>query len=153
VSGSDASALSEELVAIMAGLRRVLRRRLRPTLPGTALRGAQLELLQLVESQPGIGVAAAGRALHLAPNSVSTLATELVEQGLLVRRSAPQDRRATRLCLTPQASQRLAAWRQARGELVTTGLAALTETERRALAAALPALRALLAALEAEEER
>ena len=84
---------------------------------------------------------------------MSTLATELVEQGLLVRRSALQDRRATRLCLTPQASQRLAAWRQARSELVTTGLAALTEADRRALAAALPALRALLAALEAEEER
>lgn len=153
MTSSEASTLSEELVAIMTGLRRVLRRRLRGLLPGTPLRAAQLELLQLVEAQPGIGIAAAGRALHLAANSVSTLATELVELGLLVRQCAPQDRRAARLCLTPQATQRLAAWRQARAELVTTGLAALTQTERQALAAALPALRALLAALDPGEGR
>lgn len=145
-------ALSEELVSIMTALRRVLRRRLRSTLPGAPLRGAQLELLQLVERQPGIGVAAAGRALHLAANSVSTLATELIDQGLLVRRSTPQDRRAAQLCLTPQATQRLAAWRRARAELVATALAALADADRQALVRALPALRVLLAALDTKEE-
>ena len=64
------------------------------------MRGAQLELLQLVEAEPGVGVAAAARSLHLAGNSVSTLVNQLVEADLLQRAVDPDDRRAARLHLT-----------------------------------------------------
>jgi len=69
----------------MAALRRLVRRRLRSVVAGPPLRGAQVELLQVIEKQPGIGIAPAGRALHLAANSVSTLVNQLIDLGMLVR--------------------------------------------------------------------
>ena len=153
MTGLEQVVLSEELMTTMAALRRLVRRRLRPVMPGPPLRGAQVELLQVVERQPGIGIAPAGRALQLAANSVSTLVNQLVDQGMLVRQADPDDRRAARLWLTEAATQRLAAWRHARVELVTGGVAGLSVADRQALAQALPALRALLVALEAGEQR
>ncbi|MBV9142546.1 MAG: winged helix-turn-helix transcriptional regulator [Pseudonocardiales bacterium] len=137
----------------IAALRRLVHRRLRSVVPDPPLRGAQVELLQVIKKQPGIGIAPAGRALHLAANSVSTLVNQLIDQGMLVRQTDPDDRRAARLWLTEAATQRLAAWRQARVELVADGVAGLSVADRQALAQALPALRALLVALDAEEER
>jgi DNA-binding MarR family transcriptional regulator len=134
-----------------AALRRVLRRQLRATLPGRPLRGAQLELLQLVEAQPGIGVAAAARALHLAGNSVSTLVNQLVTAGLLHRGADPADRRVARLELTDAARARLTAWRHARGRLIETALDRMTEPDRAAVEAALPALGRLVRLLEEED--
>jgi DNA-binding MarR family transcriptional regulator len=153
MTGLEQVVLGEELMTTMAALRRLVRRRLRPVMPGPPLRGAQVELLQVVERQPGIGIAPAGRALQLAANSVSTLVNQLIDQGMLVRQTDPDDRRAARLWLTEAATQRLAAWRQARVELVAGGVAGLSVADRQALAQALPALRALLVALEAGQRR
>jgi DNA-binding MarR family transcriptional regulator len=143
--------LSEELITIMAALRRLIQRRLRTTMSGPPLRGAHLELLELIQKQPGIGIAPAGRALHLAANSVSTLVNQLIDMGMLVRQTSPDDRRAARLWLTETAKQRLAACRQARVELIERTVAGLSSAERRALAQALPALRSLLGALDAAD--
>ena len=96
---------ADELMGLAAGLRRVVRRRLRAQLPGPALRGAQLELLQLVEAEPGVGVAAAARSLHLAGNTVSTLVNQLVAAGMVHRAVDPADRRAARLTLTDAARE------------------------------------------------
>ncbi|WP_028924056.1 MarR family winged helix-turn-helix transcriptional regulator [Pseudonocardia acaciae] len=142
--------LAEELMGGVAALRRVVRRRLRGTVPGPALSGAQLELLRFVETEPGTGVAAAARALRLAGNSVSTLVNQLVARGLLDREVDPADRRAVRLVLTDAAASRLAAWRAARSELVGAALDRLPADDRAAVRAALPALRRLLAELEEE---
>ncbi|HWR46619.1 MAG TPA: MarR family winged helix-turn-helix transcriptional regulator [Pseudonocardiaceae bacterium] len=149
----DQTVLGEELMTTMAVLRRLVRRRLRSMVPGPPLRGAHVELLQVIEKQPGIGIGPAGRALHLAANSVSTLVNQLIDQGMLVRQTAPDDRRAARLWLTEAATQRLAAWHQARVDLLAGGVAGLPVADRQALARALPALRALLVALDAGEER
>jgi DNA-binding MarR family transcriptional regulator len=145
----DAAVLGDELMTTIAALRRLVRRRLRSAASGPRLRGAQVELLQVIEKQPGIGIASAGRCLQLAANSVSTLVNQLIDLGMLVRDTAPEDRRAARLWLTGAATQRLAAWRQARIELVTGAMEGLSVADRQALARALPALRALLAALDA----
>lgn len=139
-------------MATIAALRRLVRRRLRSAVPGPSLRGAHLELLEVIEKQPGIGIASAGRALHLAPNSVSTLVNQLIDLGMLVREPDPGDRRAARLWLTEAATQRMAAGRQARMELMARVVADVSDTEREALAQALPALRALLAALDSLED-
>lgn len=132
------------MIATTAALRRLVRRKVRPAMPGPALRGAHVELLLAVESEPGLGVAAAARTLHLAANSVSTLVNELTDAGMLLREPDPGDRRAARLYLTEAARTRLVAWRQARAELVGGGLARLPAPDREAIARALPALRALL---------
>ncbi|GDY31183.1 MarR family winged helix-turn-helix transcriptional regulator [Gandjariella thermophila] len=138
-----ATVLADELMAAVAGLRRLIRRRLRDRWPGERLRGAEVELLRVVEDQPGIGVAAAARELHLAGNSVSTLVNRLVDAGLLSRETDPSDRRAARLRLTPAAAHRLTAWRQARSELVGRALAGLDAADVEAIEQALPALRRL----------
>jgi DNA-binding MarR family transcriptional regulator len=146
---TDPALLGDELMRVTAALRRLVRRRLRPTLADPPVRGAQLELLWVVEETPGIGVAAAARALRLAANSVSTLVNQLLELDLLTRQPDPDDRRAVRLHLTAAAARRLAGWRAARSELVGAGVAALSAADQEALARALPALAALLTTLEA----
>ena len=135
---------ADELMGLAAGLRRVVRRRLRAELPGPALRGAQLELLQLVEAEPGVGVAAAARSLHLAGNTVSTLVNQLVAADMVHREVDPADRRAARLSLTDAARGRLARWRSARGVLVAEAMGRLPAADVAALEAALPALKSLV---------
>jgi DNA-binding MarR family transcriptional regulator len=144
----DHEALAEALTAQLNGVRRVLRRRVRADLGVPALTGSQVELLRLVESAPGIGVSAAAQQLHLAGNSVSTLVNQLTEAALLRRERDPTDRRSARLFLTPAAESRLTAWRAARISLVAGALSALDAGERDALAAAIPALSRLAAALD-----
>jgi DNA-binding MarR family transcriptional regulator len=145
---ADPEVLGDELMRTITAMRRLVRRRLRPAMPGPRLRGAQVELLRAVEAEPGIGVAAAARALHLAPNSVSTLVNQLVDAGMLTRDTDPDDRRVARLRLTGAAAERLGAWRQARVELVGKGIAQLATGDIAALKRALPALRSLMSILD-----
>lgn len=144
-------AVGDELMSVLVGLRRRVRRRLRPEAPGPKLRGAQVELLRAVEEQSGIGVRGAAETLHLAPNSVSTLVNQLVAMGMLERHPDPDDRRAAQLQLTDLAEHRLAYWRKARSELVGAGVAQLPEADQEALQQALPALRQLLVNLSVDE--
>jgi DNA-binding MarR family transcriptional regulator len=141
------SDLADELMRRVTGLRRVVRQRLREQWSGPPLRGSQVELLQVVEESPGIGVAAAARALHLAGNSVSALAGQLIDLGYLRRETDAADRRAARLYLTPVATKRLLRWRAARAALVADGIADLSTEDRHDIERALPALGRLTAAL------
>lgn len=84
-----------------------------------------------------------------APNTASTLVQRLVAAGLLEREPDAADRRAMRLRLTPAAHARIDAWRQRRQEVLDHALAGLRPADREGLRAGLPALRALLAELEA----
>lgn len=140
-------AFAAELTAVTHALRRVVRRRLANDVPGPVLPAAQVELLLVVEAEPGIGVAAAARALHLAGNSVSALVNLLVDVGLLRRQTDPADRRAAKLYLTPAARHRLDRWRAARVEVVDAALDRLDADDQELLFAALPALRRLLDAM------
>ena len=149
----DATMLGDELMSTVVALRRLVRRRVRSVVPGPPLRGAQMELLRVIEQQPGIGIAPAARVLQLAANTVSTLVDQLIDLGMLIRDTDPDDRRAAQLRLTEAATQRLAAGRQARAELMAGVVAGLSVAEREALAQALPALRALLVALDPGEGR
>ncbi|MFG2133677.1 MarR family winged helix-turn-helix transcriptional regulator [Streptomyces sp. NPDC048751] len=143
---------AEELAEALVGVQRLIRRRLRAGLTVPRLRGAEVELLRLVATRPGIGVSEAAKELHLAGNSVSTLVNQLVKEGYLVRETDPADRRAARLLLTDAAAARLNAWQQRRAALVGRHLARLGETDREALRAALPALRELAVTLHEEAE-
>ncbi|MFJ9870780.1 MarR family winged helix-turn-helix transcriptional regulator [Streptomyces sp. NPDC101165] len=142
----------EELADTLVRIQRLVRRRLRGGLTLPRLRGAEVELLRLVEARPGIGISEAARALHLAGNSVSTLVNHLVRDGYLIRETDPADRRAARLLLTEAAEQRLGDWQRRRAELVGRHVARLDEADREALHAALPALRKLAVTLHEEAE-
>ncbi|OXY88761.1 MarR family winged helix-turn-helix transcriptional regulator [Streptomyces diastatochromogenes] len=142
----------EELADALVRIQRLIRRRLRGGLTLPRLRGAEVELLRLVEGRPGIGISEAARALHLAGNSVSTLVNHLVRDGYLIRETDPADRRAARLLLTEAAEKRLGDWQRRRAELVGRHVARLDEADREALRAALPALRKLAVTLHEEAE-
>ena len=141
----------DELIDALVGVQRLVRRRLRPQI-APQLRGAEVELLRLVVTRPGIGISDAAKELYLAGNSVSTLVNQLSRQGYLVRETDPADRRAARLMPTPAAEARLAEWRKRRAELVRGGLSRLDDTDRDALHTAIPALRRLADTLHEEAE-
>ncbi len=141
-------ALASELTTAWGGVRRRLRRSARAKVGGEPLTGSQVEVLRLVETQPGVGVRDAAAALHLAPNTVSTLVGGLVATGLLDRRPDPDDRRATQLHLTPAATTRLRRWRDERDRVLANALGHLDAEDRGRLEASLPALERLLTALE-----
>lgn len=149
---SSESSEPSELENVLAGLTRLIRRRLRAGLQAPRLRGAEVELLRLVRAHPGLRVSAAAKELGLAGNSVSTLVKGLVEVGMLERAADPADGRATLLHITPEASRRLREWQTRRSTLVRSHIERLSEADRAALDAALPALRALSASLHEEAE-
>ncbi|MYT28151.1 MULTISPECIES: MarR family winged helix-turn-helix transcriptional regulator [unclassified Streptomyces] len=142
----------DELADVLAGIQRLIRRRLRPGLPAPRLRGAEVELLRLVAARPGIRVSAAARELYLAGNSVSTLVNRLSRAGYLARETDPDDRRSARLFPTQEARTRLHHWETRRSALVREQVACLPEDDRTALEAALPALRRLAHNLHQQSE-
>ncbi|MER6441456.1 helix-turn-helix domain-containing protein [Streptomyces sp. NPDC001185] len=142
----------EALADTLAGVQRLIRRRLRGGMTAPRLRGAEVDLLRLVMARPGIGVSEAAKELYLAGNSVSTLVNQLARDGYLVRETDPADRRAARLMPTPAAEARLREWRRRRAALVRNQVVRLDEADRAALEAALPALRRLAANLHEEAE-
>ncbi|WP_405885160.1 MarR family transcriptional regulator [Streptomyces sp. NBC_01136] len=148
----ESESFPEELADTLAGVQRLIRRRLRSGMAAPRLRGAEVELLRLVVARPGIGVSEAAKELYLAGNSVSTLVNQLARDGYLIRETDPADRRAARLLPTPAAQARLIDWRQRRAALVRRQVACLDEADRAALEAALPALRKLAVNLHEEAE-
>ncbi|MDX3854712.1 MarR family winged helix-turn-helix transcriptional regulator [Streptomyces sp. AK02-01A] len=142
----------DSLAGVLAGVQRTIRRRLRDGLTTPPLRGAQVELLRLVTARPGIRVSAAAKELYLAGNSVSTLVNQLSRAGYLRRETDPDDRRSALLLPTPAAESRLRAWETRRSALMREQVERLTDEERAALAAALPALRRLAQNLHQEVE-
>jgi DNA-binding MarR family transcriptional regulator len=154
VPSASTTDLAGELMRVVLSLRRVSRRRLQASLRLAPLPEAQRELLLVVETHPGVGVAAAAAELGLAGNSVSTLVNALTKAGLLRREVDPEDRRAVRLSLAPGGEQRLRTWRAERSAVVGDALERVGASQRRAIEAALPALHALVAVLaEGEGDR
>jgi DNA-binding MarR family transcriptional regulator len=79
----------------------------------------------------------------VAQPTMTALIGRLEGRGLVARRPDPDDARATRIAITPAGRDALHTRRQRRADHVAQRLDALTEAERAALAAALPALRRL----------
>lgn len=144
-------ALAEELSTALAALQRTVRRHVRSRLHLEPLAGAQGELLRLVVEHPGISVSAAAKELKLAGNSVSTQVQQLSRLGYLNRETSPSDRRGAVLLATPAGEERLSRWADERAELYERQLPRLSEEDRVALAAALPALRALAESINTDE--
>jgi DNA-binding MarR family transcriptional regulator len=108
---------------------------------------AQVEVLQTLADSSGSRVGDLAERLHLAPSTVSGLISQMLTAGLIRRGTDPDDRRAAVVVLTPQGTKQLAAWEAANERRVADALFRLTEEERAAIVAALPALQSLAAEL------
>ncbi|CAN5868034.1 MarR family transcriptional regulator [soil metagenome] len=128
----------------LGALRRATRRVVRTSLGDSTLTTAEVELLMLVHRRPGLGVGDAARTLVTAPNTVSTLVTNLARIGLLTRGADPVDRRAARLELTAEGEGRVATLRGRRMEVLEEAFDQLSEDERDAIAAVIPAMSHLI---------
>jgi DNA-binding MarR family transcriptional regulator len=137
-----------ELLAAISAVRRSARRAVRRASASEPLPPARGELLRLVASRPGIGVAEAAQELHLAPNTVSTLVGKLADQGLLSRERSQPDGRSVQLEATGKGQARIEEFRDLRAELASRALAELAGTDRRALQTAIPALARLAEKME-----
>jgi DNA-binding MarR family transcriptional regulator len=145
----DRTALGVELADAVFGFRRVARRVVRQTFTSdTPLPPSEAEVLALVGRSKGTSVREAAHALQLAPNTVSTLVSRLVEAGLLERRVDPADGRAVQLQLTADGTARVRRWRRHRAATLTRALDALDDDERAALSHALAPLRHLTGNLD-----
>ena len=143
-----ATTSADGLAEGIARLRRALRRGARVADPSNPLGVAQLELLSAVTEQPGARPGQLARLLHMRPNTVTTIVNALAAQGLLSRATANGDRRAVELTVTDAGRQAVHTWQATNSAVLHLALPTLTPAQRRALAAAVPALDALALAVD-----
>ena len=148
-AGEAAKTEAAELLAAMGAVRRVARRAVRSSAQAGALPPARSELLRLTARRPGVSVAEAAQELRLAPNSVSTMVSQLAADGLLTRGRVAADGRSVRLTVTDEGAARVGQWRDIRAELAGRALERLPSADRRAISAAVPALARLAEQMEA----
>jgi DNA-binding MarR family transcriptional regulator len=139
---------ASRLLTVVGAIRRVTRRAVRNSAYADPLPPARSELLRLASRRPGLSVAEAAHELRLAPNSVSTMVSQLVTDGLLSRVRADGDGRMVRLTITEQGAARVAQWRDLRAELTGRALENLDSADREAIQLALPALARLAELME-----
>jgi DNA-binding MarR family transcriptional regulator len=132
----------------IARLRRALRRGARVADPGNPLAVAQLELLSALTEHPGARPGQLARLLHMRPNTVTTIVNTLAAQGMVSRAAAYGDRRAVELTATEAGQQAVLAWQATNAAVLHLALSTLPAPQRRALAAAVPALGALAQAVD-----
>lgn len=137
-----------ELTDVVTRIRRALRASIRSDFPWETLPMAQVEILQRLSEEPGLRVGDIARRHRLAANTVSNLVQAMVTAELITRTADPDDRRAVVLTLTRTGETRLREWEQAHAHRIDTALRTLPRDDRRAIAAALPALTRLAAHLE-----
>jgi DNA-binding MarR family transcriptional regulator len=142
--GSQPDGLAEGI----ARLRRALRRGARVADPGNTLAVAQLELLGAVVEHPGSRPGQLARQLNMRPNTVTTIVNALAARGMLDRVAASDDKRAVELTATEAGHQAVLAWQATNAAVLHLALSSLPARQRRALAAAVPALDALAAAID-----
>ena len=145
----EAKAEAAELLAAVGAIRRVARRAVRNSANAEPLPPARSELLKLAARRPGLSVAEAAHELRLAPNSVSTMVSQLAADGLLTRGRVADDGRMVRLTVTDKGAARIAQWHDVRAELTSRALEALGGPDRQSIRLALPALARLAEQMEA----
>jgi DNA-binding MarR family transcriptional regulator len=144
----DGDARADGLAEGIARLRRALRRGARVASPGNSLAVAQLELLSALAEHPGFRPGQLARLLHMRPNTVTTIVNALTAQGMISRSTTEGDRRAIELTITDAGQQAVHAWQATNAAVLHLALSTLPAPQRRALAAAVPALEALAEAVD-----
>jgi DNA-binding MarR family transcriptional regulator len=147
-NSSDGGARADGLAEGIARLRRALRRGARVADPGNTLAVAQLELLAALAEHPGSRPGQLARLLNMRPNTVTTIVNALTVRGMVRRVAAEADRRAVELTVTEAGQQAVLAWQATNAAVLHLALSTLPPRQRRALAAAVPALDALARAVD-----
>jgi DNA-binding MarR family transcriptional regulator len=138
---TTARALADQIRPVLLRLARELRREAQ-TLGVT---GGQVALLAQIRKEPGITASElAERERMSAPGMSGHIAR--LEAANLIERTRASDRRRIGLTLTPEAVKILASVRKRRTVWLAERLDGLSDGEREAVAAALPALERLLEA-------
>jgi DNA-binding MarR family transcriptional regulator len=137
----------ERLAAVISPLRRELLARARAAEHLPEIPDAQIEVIRAlrrgVVSSPG----ELAERLELDRSTVSNLLTVMEERGLIARRRAAEDRRRVEVLASARALALFERFDDASARLIAEATASLTELDRGALAAAIPALERLHAAL------
>jgi len=144
--------LPEAVADLVARLRRAMRKAARARTPTMSLSVAQLELLSLVQEHPGARSGDLAGLLHLAPNSVSTLANAMTSAGMLDRAPGATDKRTVAFTLTRQGAHLVRQWRSTNAGLLQSAIAALISQDRQTLAEALPVLERLVAVIDEQTQ-
>jgi DNA-binding MarR family transcriptional regulator len=147
-AGREAGSRPDGLAEGIARLRRALRRGARVAAPDNPLAVAQLELLAALTEHPGVRPGQLARLLHVRPNTVTTIVNSLSAKGLVSRVTAETDRRAVELTATEAGQQAVLEWQATNAAVLHLALSMLPSRQRRALAAAVPALDALARAVD-----
>jgi DNA-binding MarR family transcriptional regulator len=151
--GPGGRAAETGLADVVARLRRAMRRAARAADSGNTLSVAQLELLSCLAENPGARPGQLARLLHLAPNSVTTLVNGLRDSGMVARTSGGgDDRRTVSLSLTADGERAVRTWQATNAAILRAALADLHPGWRHLIGAALPALRELVAAIDARAD-
>lgn len=128
------------LLGTTMAIERALAQRLRQRF-GCSL--ARFDLMaQLARKPEGLTMSALSRRLMVTNGNVTGLVRRLVEEGLVVRRRDPGDRRLLRVQLTEEGLVLFGRMAAAHGRWVTELLGDLSAEERRALAALLARVKA-----------
>src|SRR5690606_24735627 len=96
--------------------------------------------LARLDTQGPVRLTELAAAEHVTQPAMTQLVSRLERDGLAERRSHPADGRVVMVHITDAGSALVASRRAARAEQLSSVLARLSEEERRAIAAALPAL-------------
>ena len=140
------------LTDVLTRLRRVLRSSVRHEFPWESLPMAQVEMLQRLADEPGLGVSELASRQHLATNTVSGLIQQMVTASLVERKPRPGDRRAVNLQLSAHGAMVLASWQEANDRRLARAMTRLPAEDQNRILDAVPALAALAALLETDDQ-
>lgn len=141
VSVMDTESGVIDVTRLRVAIARLSRRLRRHELAG--LTPTQLAALATVERSGPLRLGDLAAAEGIAPSTLTRLVAVLEELGYVQRHADPKDARASTLAITPLGHETLERLRAEGTALLTQSLVLLTQEQRTALAAALPALEQL----------
>lgn len=144
---TDAGTVTRELTAVVTQLRRALRRSIRTDFPWEARPPAQIEVLQALREAGPMRLGELASRLSMAQSTVSALVAALHTASLVDRSADARDRRAAVVRLTALGRRHLGEWDAAHRRRLGRALREVSTDDRAEIAAALPALARLAAAL------
>lgn len=136
--------LEESIGFLLADASRLMRRSFEQHITGSSLTLAQARALAHVARNEGCRQVELADQLEVKPITLARLLDQLEQAELVERRPDPDDRRAYRLHLRPQADKALEDIRSAGAALLAVALQGFSEAETDALASALRKMRSNL---------
>jgi DNA-binding MarR family transcriptional regulator len=134
------TALSSDLLSVVARINRLANQRVRLELPF-----AQARLLSAIEAQGAARISDLAALDNCSQPTMTTQVRRLEDAGLVSRTSDPVDARAVLISITPKGVQALATVRADRAAVLDPYLERLGPTDRQTLADAVRVMRDLLA--------